>query len=539
MTSSDNRKILLVQPPIRDFYFTSKRSIPYGLLSIASFLRKKGFEISLIDALATSRSRKISTPDEMSYLNVFYGKEDISPFALFNGYKHFGNGFENIAKRAAESEAFLVGISSMFTAYSEMALETARVIRRELPYAHIVMGGHHATEMPEHLLGSPAVDYVIRGEGENSMAMLAEAIISGNTFDGIEGLVYRDKNGGVTHNGRAVIENLHEIPLPASDLMDHRFYSRKDGGSAVITSSRGCPLKCSYCCVGSANIKWRKRTPDKILEEIRINVEDYGARFIDFEDENLSLDRIWFSEILDSIIEQFPGLELRAMNGLFPPSMTPDIMIKMKNAGFRTLNLSVGSTSSEQLKRFNRPDIMNCLEEVLDNADKAGLECVCYIIASAPDQSHESSVDDLLFFAEKKALVGVSVYYPAPGSRDYGRLENEGLLPSSFSLMRSSAMPIAGPESRTGVSTLMRLGRILNFMKAARLDDKTIKPEKLDSGKINISDRMDAGITLINSFFHDFRIRGIDRNGKIHEHLSSEDLCRRFVTGIMNRKDIQ
>lgn len=85
------------------------------------------------------------------------------------------------------------------------------------------------------------------------------------------------------------MENLSELPVPAIDFMDHKFYSRKEGGSAVITSSRGCPLKCSYCCVGSANIRWRKRTPEQIIEEIRLNVEDYGVAFIDFEDENLSL----------------------------------------------------------------------------------------------------------------------------------------------------------------------------------------------------------------------------------------------------------
>lgn len=95
-------------------------------------------------------------------------------------------------------------------------------------------------------------------------------------------------------------------------------FIQENGGSAVITSSRGCPLKCSYCCVGSANIKWRKRNPEQIIEEIRAAVEIYGARFIDFEDENLSLDKVWFNEILDAVIEKFPGLELRAMNGLFP-----------------------------------------------------------------------------------------------------------------------------------------------------------------------------------------------------------------------------
>lgn len=120
------------------------------------------------------------------------------------------------------------------------------------------------------------------------------------------------------------------------------------------------------------------------------------------------------------------------MNGLFPPSLTPDLMKKMRLAGFRTLNLSVGSASRDQLRRFGRPDIMDCLDEVLENADKAGLGCVCYIIAGGPGQSHDSSVDDLVYFSSRKTLVGVSVYYPAPGSIDYGHLFDSGMLPGSF-----------------------------------------------------------------------------------------------------------
>lgn len=533
MISDKKRKILLVQPPIRDFYFTSKRSIPYGLLSIASSLREKGFEVSLIDGLATSRSRKIAIPHEMTYLKDFYGREDISPFALFNGYKHFGSGFDSLARKASETGAFIVGISSLFTAYSDMALETARAIKTAMPDCIVVMGGHHATSMPEHLLLSPYVDFVIMGEGEISFPALADALTEGAPVTGIPGLAFKTKDGKIIKNGRATIEDLSEIPMPALDLMDHSFYARKDGGSAVITSSRGCPLKCSYCCVGSSNIRWRKRTPRQVIEEIRINVEEYGARFFDFEDENLTLDKAWFTEILDAIIERFPGLELRAMNGLFPPSVTPYLMEKMKAAGFRTLNLSVGSTSPDQLKRFGRPDVTGILDGVLENASLAGLESVCYVIASAPGQDHESSVDDLIYFARRKTIVGVSVYYPAPGSMDFKMLEENKQLPSSLSLMRSSSMPLSDPSARLKTATVMRLGRILNFMKS--LGDEhlaLLKPEKSGDEKIDISDRQTAGIRLLNSFFHDFRIRGADRNGNVFEHACSQDLCLRFYEGI-------
>jgi len=125
--------ILLIQPPVRDFYATAKRSLPYGLACIAASLIKDGFSVEILDGLATSKARNIPLPKEMGYLSGFYGNPDISPFALFHQYKHFGYSFEHIGKQAKASGAFLIGISSLFTAYSPEALETARAVKAYYP----------------------------------------------------------------------------------------------------------------------------------------------------------------------------------------------------------------------------------------------------------------------------------------------------------------------------------------------------------------------------------------------------------------------
>jgi hypothetical protein len=79
--------ILLIQPPIRDFYLTAKRTIPYGLTCIAAALIKEGFAVEILDGLATFRSRIIDMPREMAHLREYYFETDRSPFALFNHYK--------------------------------------------------------------------------------------------------------------------------------------------------------------------------------------------------------------------------------------------------------------------------------------------------------------------------------------------------------------------------------------------------------------------------------------------------------------------
>jgi len=261
--------ILLIQPPIRDFYLTAKRTIPYGLACIASALIRDGFSVEIMDALATSRSRGIPLPDEMAYLGEFYGKPDVSPFALFHHFKHFGAGFERIGHAARDSGAFLVGISSLFTAYSEEALETARIVRSFHPTCKIVMGGHHPTEMPERVMECEAVDYVIRGEGEVSLPALAKALKEGSGIEAVPGLVRRLADGSIGSPPPALMENPGDYPLPAVHLLNQRFYRRGQRPGAVIVASRGCPLRCTYCSVGASSyLRYRRRTVESVLREI-------------------------------------------------------------------------------------------------------------------------------------------------------------------------------------------------------------------------------------------------------------------------------
>jgi anaerobic magnesium-protoporphyrin IX monomethyl ester cyclase len=528
--------IFLVQPPIRDFYLTSKRTIPYGLASIASALVEHGFTVDLFDALARSKSRVLDLPQEMDYLRAFYGTPDQSPFALFHHFRHFGYSFEHIGKMAAASGAFLVGISSLFTAYSDLAMKTAEAIKAFHPGCKVVLGGHHPTSLPESCMACTAVDYLIRGEGEGAMPLLARAVKEGLAPDAVPGVVYRKTRKSLHVSPPAMVEKPEQFPLPALSLIKHSFYTRKKAGSTVIVTSRGCPMRCSYCSVGASGMPYRRRPVGSVIKEMEASVTRYNARFIDFEDENLSLDREWFLDLLKEIQKRFSGhgLELRAMNGLFPPSLDEKIICEMKTAGFKTLNLSLGSVSGPQLAEFARPDVRKALETALLHAGRFGLETVCYIIVSAPGQSADSSLKDLLFLAEKQTLAGVSVFYPSPGSPDFDKCDRLGLLPDRVSLMRATAFPISHTTSRLEAVTLLRLGRILNFIKSLKDHGLPLPKPAPCSGmeKADGSTRMEKGVKLLAGFLRDGRIRGITPEGRVYAHAASEKLTGQFISGL-------
>ena len=527
--------ILLIQPPIRDFYLTGKRTIPYGLACIASTLTASGFSVEILDALATSKSRLRELPQEMSYLREYYEQRDCSPFALFSRYKHYGYSFDYIGRKARASGAFLVGISSLFTPYAQEAVQTAETVKAYHPNCKIVMGGHHPTALPQAVMASAAIDFVVRGEGEVSMPLLAGALFAGRKFDSIPGLVFRRKDGSLHINSPAQMRYPDCYPLPAAELINQRFYRRRNAGSMVIVAGRGCPMACSYCCVGSQSATaYRQRSVDSVMQEIGNAVDRYGVNFIDFEDENLSLNRRWFLKLLERIKSRFGDtLELRAMNGLYPPSLDEEVIQAMKSAGFKTLNLSVGSTSKEQLARFNRADVGDSFNRALDLAEEYHLNAVGYIICGAPFQKAQDSILDLLYLAQRRVLAGASIFYPSPGSHDFDLCAALKLLPKEYSCMRSSAFPLSHTTTRKEAVTLLRLARIVNFMKS--LLDKGIPLPQASSAEIRLNDpadRIETGRQLLAKFLADGEIRGVTPAGHIFEHVISENLSHKFLQGL-------
>ncbi len=528
--------ILLIQPPIEDFYLTAKRTLPYGLASIAAALRQTGFTVAICDGLATAKSRVIPWPQEMAYLAPFYGRADLSPFGLFHQYRHFGYSVEHIANQARHSGAFLIGISSLFSAYSEMALAAAAAVKKACPDACIVLGGHHPTALPEAVMAHKSVDLVLRGDGEAGMPLLAQALKHGTGLDAVPGLVKRRSDGRLDVKPPTVADDLNQLPVPAFDLIQWRHYQRAGQGSLSLAASRGCPMHCTYCAVNAASHHgFRRRSVASVVAELSAAFEIHPMGFIDFEDEHLCADKLWAMALMAQIARQFGHWrpELRAMNGLYAPALDAELLGCMQEAGFRTLNLALITTSVSQLKRFARPNITSDFDRVLSMAQGLALKAVAYLIVAAPGQNPYDSVADLLYLAQRRVLAGVSVFYPAPGSSDYSWCQSHDLLPPTFGLMRATALPVAHVTDRCQAVTLLRLGRILNFMKSMldqghRLPSPAPPPRRFGSQE----ERLTIGRRLLAAFLRDGVIYGVDSNGKVYDHRFDSGLTRSFLQGL-------
>jgi len=469
-------KVLLIQPPIRDFYQTSIRTQPIGLAYLAASLKTHGHEVEILDC-QTEKKKSIPIPSELSYLKDFYPFDDRSPFKLYTGYYHFGMGWDEIGQKIRDSKADVFGISSSFTPYHGEALEIAQIIKEWDRKKIVVMGGAHVSCDPEDALQSPFVDYAVTGEGEVRFPLLLEQIGKegkGGIKD-IDGIGFWIDGKIQIKPLQSFIQDLDSLPHPARELLDLDRYRMRKKRSTMIITSRGCPHGCTYC---SAHLvmgtTFRTRTPEAIIKEMMECQKQYGIQVFDIEDDNFTFDQERAKRLMSLVIENFgeeslPAagrLELSAMNGVSFASLDGELLKLMKKAGFHTINLSYVSTDLSTKEKMRRPKGTTEFDKILEETEQFGLNVIAYAILGMPGQTIEEMVNTLIYLMGKKVLIGPSVYYPTPGTPLFERCKKEDILPPYLSQWRSSAFPIETKEfNRLDLLTLFCLARVINFIK--------------------------------------------------------------------------
>jgi radical SAM superfamily enzyme YgiQ (UPF0313 family) len=472
-------KVLLIQPPVRDFYQTSIRTQPIGLAYLAASLKFNGYEVEILDC-QTSEKKSVPIPPELSYLKDFYSFNDRSPFKLYTGYYHFGMNWDEIREKIKGSKARVFGISSSFTPYYQEALEIARIIKEWDHKKIVVMGGCHVSCDPESVLESRWVDYVVLGEGEVRFPYLLKQMErgAGGHAKEIDGIGFKE-NGEIRINPLSTfIEDIEGFPFPARELLDLNRYRIGRKRSTMIITSRGCPHGCAYCSTHLVmGPSFRSRSPESILQEMVECTHRFHIRGFDIEDDNFTFDQGRAKRLMSLVVETFGegSLELSAMNGVSFDSLDKELLTLMRKAGFSAINLSFVSADPSFRERMGRPGATSNFDNILKDAEEVGLNVVAYALLGIPGQSIEEMVDTVIYLMGKKALIGPSVFYPTPGTSLFEQCKAEELLPSHASQWRSSALPIETEDfNRLDIVTLFRLARVINFIKS-----------KVDEGDLN------------------------------------------------------
>ncbi len=339
-------KVLLLNPTSSGvFGLLSFTMPPLGILYVAAAAEKAGHDVTVIDLAADER--------------------EFSP-----------TGFD------------VVGIHSD-TSRSGLALALAR--RAKAAGAKVVMGGPHPCFAAGEVLGSGAVDFIIKGEGETAFVRLLDAMASGGGFGEIPGLYWLSE-GEVVQGPPAVhMRDVDSIPFPARHLIDlGRYASARMGNRTVmpVHTSRGCPGACRFCSSTSFDgARWRSRSAESVLEEITFLHDRYGARAIAFMDDNFTLNPRRIEDIAEGVLRR--GLDIHWW--FFTRADTvvrhPDTFALLAKAGAKSVFMGVESAAERTLENYNKGIGPQTAREAREILGERGYEVLASYILGAPGET--------------------------------------------------------------------------------------------------------------------------------------------------------
>jgi anaerobic magnesium-protoporphyrin IX monomethyl ester cyclase len=251
----------------------------------------------------------------------------------------------------------LVGLSAMTFQYDTL-LKVAGLVRRCDPEIKIVAGGYHVTLLAEELAaGEPLpLDFIVRGEGEATMAELVAALGQPvANFGGILGLSYRDGDRW-RHNQDRPLQDVARIELPRRESRLAREFHFLDMSMDVAETSRGCPFNCKFCSIHHMYGNTFRPFPlARIIEDLQA-IRRQGTKAVFFVDDNITYDIDHFKAVCRAIVDH--GLnDLCYLTQVTAVGIArnPDLVKEMDRANFRIIFVGFESMEPGALRDMRKP----------------------------------------------------------------------------------------------------------------------------------------------------------------------------------------
>lgn len=319
----------------------------------------------------------------------------------------------------------IVGIS-VDTARYPVSLKIAQ--RAKEQGAIVVMGGPHVSFLDEEALGSGAVDYVVRNEGEYAFRSLVGYLSRELPFEDVKGVSYLN-NGSVGRRPNIpFIDDLDSLPFPARDLLSLDLYNERMNGRPMTTliTSRGCPFNCNFCASSEFfGVRWRSRSIESILEEVELLYKKYNYRALCFVEDNFTLDPGRAVRLAERIQAKQWNLIWEAWSRVDTVVKNPHMIRTMAKAGFRWTFLGFESGSQEVLDGYGKKarihDAVRAMEILNDNNVRV---TGAFILGATNETKH--TLKETINFAKllNPSKVQFSILTPYPGTALYKAVRN-------------------------------------------------------------------------------------------------------------------
>lgn len=302
-------------------------------------------------------------------------------------------GYEEIEKKIAESRPDFIAVSVM-TCTSPDAIKVIETAKKINPAIKTIMGGVHASFMYEEMFSmTGALDFIIRGEGEQTIVELLDAISNGNDLGKVNGIVYRNKNVLAVNPPRPLMKSFDGLPM-AWDLLDwedYIYFIIPGSRLGAICTSRGCEKDCTFCSQQKFWMKtWRARTPEDIVREMLTLRDGYGVNVVLFTDDYPTPDRQRWERLLDLIIEKDLGMKILMETRAADIIRDEDILHKYKKAGIIHIYVGTEATQQESLDYIKKDLSIEESKKALKLLRDVGIITETSMILGFPDETEDT-----------------------------------------------------------------------------------------------------------------------------------------------------
>jgi anaerobic magnesium-protoporphyrin IX monomethyl ester cyclase len=376
---------------------------PLGMMSIAAVLERNGIDVQIIDSYATP-----STAEALVDRII-----RISPDAI---------GFSCTTSSFLECNAI------------------AELLKQQRPDIVTIVGGAHACTIGAPLLDSfPAIDYLVIGEGENTMLELARAGFM--NVESIPGIACRVNGMGTLSATRELIADLDDLPFPAYHLLPQfpqrynlPLFSYPTAPNTSIISSRGCPYSCSYCDRSVFSRGFRFNSPEYIVEHVAMLNRDYGIRHVFFYDDLFTFDRKRVARFCE--LKEQKGLKVTYNCIARLEHVDAELLTLLKHSGCWQVNFGIESGDPEVVKQHRKFLGLGEVGSKLRMVRQAGMRVKGLFMVGLPGED-EAAIRRTIDYALSLPLdeINVTKFTPFPGAPVYKTIRDFGDFDENWDLM--------------------------------------------------------------------------------------------------------
>jgi anaerobic magnesium-protoporphyrin IX monomethyl ester cyclase len=361
-------------------------------------------------------------PLGLLYISAYLNQHKVNTYVFDGEIQLFS--YQDLRDIIIKKNINLIGFNVM-TVFLNAVTQLAAKLKSEFTDIPIVLGGPHISGTKEEMLEHDKnIDYLVYGEGEEALLNLIQRLNNNMTLAEVPNLIHRLNNDIVVNKPQKFITDLDLLPFPElSHIINFRPklynvpYSLAQ--TASIITSRGCPFNCNFC---SAYIihghKWRNRSIENIIEELKYNYHKYSIRYFVIKDSLFTKDKEWTSQFCEEVLRS--GLKVNFRCNTRVDCVDETLLTQMRKCGFDLINFGIESGNEDILNTINKKINKDYAIEIFKLAKKQKIKTHATFMIGNINETIQS-IKDSTDFAKKLNPFFIR-FFPAiayPGTQLY------------------------------------------------------------------------------------------------------------------------